>query len=147
MSCGVRLRRTGSFHSLFQRGAGKGGQVDAAKAVFRGQHKGFWQIVAGHDLPLFFCFFQKIPCPVGGGGVVHIEYAHDVPNKIINSFHTSFDNGKTWQKNSMFIMAVSKDQNMINGFREQHYQYCRGGEIVRDNKYYDYAGDFEINFS
>ena len=52
--------------------------------------------------------------------------------------------GGTDKNPGPFIMAVSKDQNMINGCREQHYQYGRGGEIVRDNKYYDYAGDFEI---
>lgn len=45
-----------------------------------------------------------------------------------------------------FIIAVSKDQNLINGFREEHYHFCRGGEVVCDNNYNDLASDFEIEY-
>ena len=37
----------------------------------------------------------------------YFGYAPDDDQKIISSHYTSYDNGKTWQKNSMFIMAVS----------------------------------------
>lgn len=45
-----------------------------------------------------------------------------------------------------FIIAVSKDQNMINGFREEHYHFCKGGEILIDQFYDNLASDFEIRY-
>ena len=45
-----------------------------------------------------------------------------------------------------FIIAVSKDQNMINGFREEHYHFCKGGEILIDQFYDNLANDFEIRY-
>lgn len=45
-----------------------------------------------------------------------------------------------------FIIAVSKDQNMINGFREEHYQFCKGGEILIDKFYNNLSDDFEIRY-
>lgn len=44
-----------------------------------------------------------------------------------------------------FIVGVSKDQEMINGFREEHYHFCKGGEVVKDGKYNDFAFDYEIS--
>ena len=48
--------------------------------------------------------------------------------------------------NPMFIVAVSQDQNMINGFREEHYHFAKYGEIVNDGKYGDYYEDYEIMY-
>lgn len=45
-----------------------------------------------------------------------------------------------------FIIAVSKDQNMINGFREEHYHFCKGGEILVDKFYNNLVDDFEIRY-
>lgn len=45
-----------------------------------------------------------------------------------------------------FIIGVSKDQEMINGFREEHYHFCKGGEIVSDSKYECFAADYEISY-
>lgn len=45
-----------------------------------------------------------------------------------------------------FIIGVSNDQKMINGFREEHYHFCKGGKIVNDNRYYDLAADYEISY-
>jgi len=65
------------FQSFFQSGTGEGRQVHPAEAVFRGQHEGLGQIVAGHNLALLLRRFQKLPGPPGGGGVVQIENADD----------------------------------------------------------------------
>lgn len=43
-----------------------------------------------------------------------------------------------------FVLAVSKDQSMINGFREEHYHICRNGEICEDNRYETFSSDYEI---
>ena len=45
-----------------------------------------------------------------------------------------------------FILAVSKDQNLINGFREEHYQFCKAGEVVVDGFYDNLASDYEISY-
>ena len=45
-----------------------------------------------------------------------------------------------------FIIGVTKDQNMINGFREEHYHICRGGEVVVDSFYHNLAPDYEIQY-
>lgn len=45
-----------------------------------------------------------------------------------------------------FVLAVSKDQNMINGFREEHYHICRGGEICEDSRYNTFSSDYEIEY-
>lgn len=45
-----------------------------------------------------------------------------------------------------FILAVSKDQNLINGFREEHYQFCKDGEVVVDGFYDNLASDYEISY-
>lgn len=42
-----------------------------------------------------------------------------------------------------FVLAVSDNQEMINGFREEHYHLCKGGEIVKDNMYDNYK-DYHI---
>ena len=34
-----------------------------------------------------------------------------------------------------FVIGVTKDQDMINGFREEHYHFCRGGNVVIDSMY------------
>ena len=54
--------------------------------------------------------------------------------------------GKNSENPGPFIVAVSKDQNMINGFREEHYQFCTGGEIVVDGFYDNIADDYEIEY-
>ena len=54
--------------------------------------------------------------------------------------------GRTDSDPSPFIVAVSKDQNMINGFREEHYQFCAGGEVVVDGFYDNLADDYEIEY-
>lgn len=46
-----------------------------------------------------------------------------------------------------FIIGVTKDQNMINGFREEHYQFCKGGTVITDRCYDDLASDYEIRYS
>ena len=45
-----------------------------------------------------------------------------------------------------FIIGVTKDQNMINGFREEHYHFCKGGEIMVDSFYDNLASDYEIQY-
>lgn len=45
-----------------------------------------------------------------------------------------------------FIIAVTKDQNMINGFREEHYHFCKGGEILTDGFYDNLTSDYEIQY-
>lgn len=52
--------------------------------------------------------------------------------------------GTTDNNPGPFVLAVSNDQEMINGFREEHYHICRGGEIVNDSRYDIFAGDYEI---
>lgn len=42
-----------------------------------------------------------------------------------------------------FVIAVSDNQEFINGFREEHYHLCKGGEIVKDNRR-DVFSDYEI---
>lgn len=54
--------------------------------------------------------------------------------------------GSTSNNPGPFIIAVSKDQTMINGFREEHYHLCMGGEIVVDQFYDNLASDFEIRY-
>lgn len=54
--------------------------------------------------------------------------------------------GSTNSNPSPFIVAVSKDQNLINGFREEHYQFCSGGEVVVDSFYDNLADDYEISY-
>lgn len=46
-----------------------------------------------------------------------------------------------------FIVAVTKDQNMINGFREEHYHFCRGGEVMVDSFYDNLASEYEIQYT
>lgn len=46
-----------------------------------------------------------------------------------------------------FIIGVTKNQDMINGFREEHYHFCRGGEILTDNLYEQLSFDYEITYS
>lgn len=46
-----------------------------------------------------------------------------------------------------FIIAVTKDQSMIDGFREEHYHFCRGGEILIDSFYDNLAPDYEIQYT
>ena len=46
-----------------------------------------------------------------------------------------------------FVVGVTKDQNMINGFREEHYQFCKGGDIVVDSFYDNLSSDYEITYS
>ena len=46
-----------------------------------------------------------------------------------------------------FIIGVTKNQDMINGFREEHYHFCRGGEILNDGMYEQLASDYEIEYS
>ena len=45
-----------------------------------------------------------------------------------------------------FIIGVTKDQNMINGFREEHYHFCRGGEVVVDSFYNNLSSEYEIQY-
>lgn len=45
-----------------------------------------------------------------------------------------------------FIIGVTKDQNMINGFREEHYHFCKGGEILVDSFYDNLSNDYEIQY-
>lgn len=46
-----------------------------------------------------------------------------------------------------FIIGVTKNQDMINGFREEHYHFCRGGEILTDNLYDQLSSDYEIMYT
>ena len=46
--------------------------------------------------------------------------------------------------NPMFVVGVSKDQEMINGFREEHYHFAKYGEVVNDGRYGDFFPDYEI---
>lgn len=52
--------------------------------------------------------------------------------------------GRTDNNPGPFILAVSNDQDMINGFREEHYHLCRGGEIVNDNRFDMFSGDYMV---
>lgn len=54
--------------------------------------------------------------------------------------------GRTDSDPSPFVIAVSKDQNMINGFREEHYHFCADGEVVVDGFYNNLASDYEIEY-
>ena len=45
-----------------------------------------------------------------------------------------------------FIIAVTKDQKMIDGFREEHYHFCRGGEVLVDCFYDNLSADYEIQY-
>ena len=54
--------------------------------------------------------------------------------------------GRTDSDPGPFIIAVSKDQNMINGFREEHYHFCADGEVVVDGFYNNLASDYEIEY-
>lgn len=54
--------------------------------------------------------------------------------------------GSTEADPGPFILAVSKDQNLINGFREEHYQFCKAGEVVVDGFYDNLASDYEISY-
>jgi len=67
------------FQPLFQCGAVQGCQMDPVEAVFRGQHKGFGQVIAGHHFALLFCRLQKFPGPLGSGGVVQVKNTDDAP--------------------------------------------------------------------
>ena len=53
--------------------------------------------------------------------------------------------GSTDENPGLFIIGVSKNQNMINGFREEHYHFCVHGEVVRGYDYDKLAPDFEIS--
>ena len=46
-----------------------------------------------------------------------------------------------------FIIAVTKNQDMINGFREEHYHFCRGGEVMVDCFYNNLSADYEIQYT
>lgn len=52
--------------------------------------------------------------------------------------------GKSDNNPGPFVFAVSKDQLMINNFREEHYHLCAGGEVLNDNQYENYCYDYEI---
>lgn len=43
-----------------------------------------------------------------------------------------------------FIVAVTTNQDMINGFREEHYHFCIGGEVLVDSFYDNISSDYEI---
>ena len=43
-----------------------------------------------------------------------------------------------------FIAAVTTNQDMINGFREEHYHFCIGGEVLVDSFYDNISSDYEI---
>ena len=45
-----------------------------------------------------------------------------------------------------FIIGVTKDQSMIDGFREEHYHFCKGGEVLVDSFYDNLAPDYEIQY-
>ena len=51
--------------------------------------------------------FQKGKAPRGVTKV--LRYDVDDLNTIYTSYHTSHDNGKTWERNSMSIMAITED--------------------------------------
>lgn len=51
--------------------------------------------------------FQKGKAPRGATKV--LCYDPDDSNTIYTSYHTSHDNGKTWERNSMSVMAISPD--------------------------------------
>lgn len=46
-----------------------------------------------------------------------------------------------------FVVGVTKDQDMINGFREEHYHFCKGGNVVIDSFYDNLSADYEIRYS
>jgi hypothetical protein len=46
-----------------------------------------------------------------------------------------------------FIIGVTKDQEMINGFREEHYHFCKGGEVAIDGFYNNLSQDYEIQYT
>lgn len=52
--------------------------------------------------------------------------------------------GSTDENPSPFVIGVSKDQSMINGFREEHWHLCKGGEILSDGNYESFSSDYEI---
>lgn len=54
--------------------------------------------------------------------------------------------GRTDSDPGPFVVAVSKDQNMINGFREEHYHFCADGEVVIDGFYDNLVSDYEIEY-
>lgn len=54
--------------------------------------------------------------------------------------------GSTDMHPGLFIVGVSKDQDLINGFREEHYHFAKYGEIVNDCDYDDYKFDYEISY-
>ena len=43
------------------------------------------------------------------GATFVLQYDNEDSNTIYTTYHTSHDNGKTWEENSMRIMAISKD--------------------------------------
>lgn len=50
------------------------------------------------------------------GNPLCFGYAPENDKKIVSSYYTSYDNGETWEKNSMFIMAMShKNSNRMLG--------------------------------
>ena len=51
--------------------------------------------------------FQKGKAPRGATKV--LRYDADDSNTIYTSYHTSYDNGKTWERNSMSVMAITED--------------------------------------
>ena len=51
--------------------------------------------------------FQNGKAPRGATKV--FRYDADDPNTFYTSYHTSHDNGKTWERNSMSIMAITED--------------------------------------
>ena len=54
--------------------------------------------------------------------------------------------GSTDNNPGMFVIAVSRDQELINGFREEHYHFAKYGEVVNDGRYEDYCVDYEISY-
>ena len=46
-----------------------------------------------------------------------------------------------------FIVGVTTNQAMINGFREEHYHFCRGGEVLVDSFYDNISADYEIQYT
>lgn len=67
------------FQPFFQCGRRQLREPDPGKAVLRGEDEGLGQLVAGDHLSVFLRPAEKLPGPLGGGGVVQVENAHDAP--------------------------------------------------------------------
>ena len=54
-------------------------QIHPGHAVFRREDKGLGQIVTGDDHALLLRPAEEFLGPLGGGGVVHVEYSYNGP--------------------------------------------------------------------